>query len=108
MRPTEKAPQGMESLHDSDVADWLDARPHCALLFWDPDDAACQRLRVRIEVVAAAADIPIGTIDVRSSALVAQALGVKSVPSLVVFRGGEVMDRVMGGAPESVLRDVLG
>lgn len=107
MRPTERAPPGIEALRDREVADWLEARPRAALLFWDADDAACQRLRARLEIAVAATGASVGCLDVRHEPLVARALGVASVPTLVVFRDGEVADRVMGSPPEAVLRDAL-
>ena len=106
-RPSEIPHAGVATLRDREVSDWIEARPHAAILFWDADDAACQRLRARLELVAASANVPLGIVDVRTDALVAQALGVKSVPTLVAFRGGEVVDRVMGAAPEAILRQAL-
>lgn len=107
MRPTERAPTGIEALRDPEVADWVEARERCGLLFWDADDAVCQRYRARLEVVAASTGLPLAAIDVRADALVAQALGVTSVPTLVVFRGGDVAERLMGAPPDDILRDAL-
>lgn len=107
MRPSETAPSGHVSLRDADVADWVEARARCVLLFWDGDDPKCQRFRARLEVALAAADLPMGVLDVRSDALVAQALGVKSVPTTVVFRAGEVAERLIGAPPDDILRDAL-
>ncbi|HET6405384.1 MAG TPA: thioredoxin family protein [Candidatus Thermoplasmatota archaeon] len=106
-RPTETPREGLEPLRDAEVADWLDARPRGALFFWDAEDAVSQRQRARLEVVAAAAQMPVGVLDVRTDALVASAVGVKSVPALVVFRGGEVAERILGAAPESILKEAL-
>lgn len=107
MRPTETPRPGVVPLRDNEVADWLDAHGRSALLFWDPDDAPSKKLRARVEIVAAAAAIEIGALDIRTDALVAQALGVKSVPALIVFRDGEVVERLMGAPPESVLNEAL-
>ncbi|HVM45337.1 MAG TPA: thioredoxin family protein [Candidatus Thermoplasmatota archaeon] len=107
MRPTELPRGGVEALRDEEVADWLEARPRAALLFWDESDETSRRQRARVEVVAAAVDVSLGALDIRTDALVAQALGVTSVPALVVFRGGEVVERLMGAAPEPVLKDAL-
>lgn len=107
MRPTETTPPGIVALADKEAADWIETRPRAALLFWDPSDAVSQKLRARLEVIAAAAAIEVGALDVRSDALVAQALGVQSVPAVVVFRGGEVVERVMGAAPEGILSEAL-
>lgn len=107
MRPTERPPAGLEALRDPEVADWIEVRPWCALYFWDADDPRCQRYRARVEVAAAAAGLPVGVLDVRADALVAQALGVKSVPTLVVFRAGEVAERLIGAPPDDVLQQAL-
>jgi len=107
-RPSEKPRASTETLRDPEIADWLEAHPRAALLFWDESDDACRRLRARLELVAAAADVPVAAVDVRTSALVAHALGVKTVPIVVVFRGGDVVERVLGIAPEMILREALG
>lgn len=107
MRPTETPRPGVVALRDAEVADWLELRARAALLFWDPEDASSQKLRARIEVVAAAAAVEVGVLDVRSDALVAQAVGVEGVPTLVVFRGGEIVERLIGAPPERVLREAL-
>lgn len=106
-RPSETPPGGVEVLRDADVADWLEARPCAALLFWDAADGVSQRQRARVELVAASVGMGIGALDVATERLVAQALGVKSVPALVVFVAGEVVDRVMGAAPEAILQEAL-
>ena len=107
MRPTETPTPGVEPLRDPEVADWIERHDRCAVYFWDESDAVCQRQRGRVELAAAAAGIAVGVVDVRSDALVAQALGVKTVPMLVVFRGGEVVERLIGAAPEAVLKAAL-
>lgn len=108
MRPSEIPPPGAVELRDPEVADWLEAQAQAALLFWDEADDVCLRQRARVELTAAAAGVALGVVDVRRDALVAQALGVKSVPTLVVFRDGEVVDRIMGAAPEAILAQALG
>ena len=107
MRPSETPRPAAEALRDADVADWLEARPRAALLFWDESDDACRKLRARVELVAAAAMLDVGIVDVRTDALVAHALGVKTVPALVVFREGAVVERLMGSPPESILGEAF-
>lgn len=107
MRPTERPPPASETLRDDEIADWLERHERAALLFWDETDPAGPRFRARLELVAAASEIPLGIIDVRHDPLVAQALGVKSVPTTIVFRAGEVVERLMGAPPEAVLREAL-
>ncbi len=97
----------MFELSDKEAPDWLEAHPTAALFFWDGDNAVSQRQRARLELVAASVDMVIGVLDVRGDVLVAQAVGVTTVPALVVFRDGEVMERIMGPAPEGILLDAL-
>lgn len=107
MRPSEIPPAGLETLRDAEAAEWVESRPRCALLFWDGEDGTCQRYRARVELAAASSGLPVGVLDVRSNALVAEALGVKSVPALVVFRGGDVAERLLGAPPDAILREAL-
>ena len=107
MRPTERAPQDVTPLRDSEVADWLDAHQRAALLFWDAEDPVSQRQRAKLEVVAASAGIPVAVVDVATDPLVARALGVKSVPLILVFHAGEVVDRLIGAVPEAILLGAL-
>lgn len=107
MRPSERPPSASETLRDAEIADWIEARARCAVLFWDADDPVSQRYRARVEVVSASTAIPLGIVDVKADALVAQALGVKSVPTVVVFRDGDVAERLMGSPPDGILREAL-
>lgn len=106
-RPTELPASGMVPLRDAEAADWIEQRDRCAVLFWDPDDPVSRKQRTRVELAAAAAGLPVGVVDIRKDALVAQALGVESVPLLVVFQGGELVERLIGSPPEAVVLQAL-
>ncbi|HWH09348.1 MAG TPA: thioredoxin family protein [Candidatus Thermoplasmatota archaeon] len=108
MRPTEVPPPGLRDLRDADVPDFLEASPVALLAFLDGDDPACRRLRARLDALALRhPGVAFGALDVRSARLVAEALGVRSVPFACVFRGGEVVDRLIGSPPDAVLEDAL-
>ena len=108
MRPTELPPRGVEDLTDAEAPDFLERHPLCALAFLDGGDDACRRFRARLDALAARhAGLALGALDVRRSPLVAEALGVKSVPMLIVFRDGEAVDRVIGAPPDAVIEDVV-
>lgn len=108
MRPTEVPPPALRDLGDAEVPDFLERGEVALLAFLDGEDPACQRLRARLDALAARRPkAAFGALDVRRSPLVAQALGVKGVPFVCVFRGGEVVDRLMGSPPDAILEDVL-
>ncbi|PZX59603.1 thioredoxin [Algoriphagus ratkowskyi] len=45
----------------------------------------------------------IGKVDVDANPAVAQAFGIRSIPTLLFFKGGEVVDKQVGAVPKSVL-----
>jgi thioredoxin 1 len=45
----------------------------------------------------------IGKVDVDSNPGVAQAFGIRSIPTLLFFKGGEIVDKQVGAVPKSVL-----
>jgi thioredoxin 1 len=49
----------------------------------------------------------IGKVDVDSNPGVAQAFGIRSIPTLLFFKGGEIVDKQVGAVPKSVLSQKL-
>lgn len=118
-RPTElPRPDEAVDLSDDEAADFLERHRVAVLAFLDLEDPASQKMRARLGVVMAKLApatsggslrpvLGAGVVDVAHHRLVADALGVKSVPMLVVFVEGEVVDRLIGAPPEVVIEDVL-
>lgn len=118
-RPSELPPAGeVVELSDAEAPDFLDRHRVAILAFLDGKDPVSQKMRARLSLVVAKlapatsedGSRPVlgaGVVDVSHHRLVADALGVKSVPMLVVFVEGEVVDRLIGGPPEVVIEDVL-
>lgn len=49
----------------------------------------------------------IGKVDVDSNPGVAQAFGIRSIPTLLFFKGGEIVDKQVGAVPKAVLAQKL-
>lgn len=49
----------------------------------------------------------VGKVDVDSNPAVAQALGIRSIPTLMFFKGGELVDKQIGAVPKVVLAQKL-
>ncbi len=45
----------------------------------------------------------IGKVDVDSNPAVSAKFGIRSIPTLLVFKGGEIVDKQIGAVPKSVL-----
>lgn len=49
----------------------------------------------------------VGKVDVDSNPAVAQALGIRSIPTLMFFKGGQLVDKQIGAVPKVVLAQKL-
>lgn len=51
--------------------------------------------------------VVVGKLDVDANPTTAARFGIRSIPTLLVFRGGQVVDRVVGVAPRAAIEDRL-
>jgi thioredoxin 1 len=49
----------------------------------------------------------IGKVDVDSNPSVASALGIRSIPTLMFFKGGQIVDKQVGAVPKAILAQKL-
>lgn len=49
----------------------------------------------------------VGKVDVDSNAALAERFGVRSIPTLAVFKNGKVVEQVVGTAPEEALAALI-
>ena len=49
----------------------------------------------------------IGKVDVDTNPEVSAKFGIRSIPTLVIFKGGEIVDKQVGAVPKSVLSEKI-
>lgn len=49
----------------------------------------------------------IGKVDVDTNPGVAQAFGIRSIPTLLFFKGGQIVDKQVGAVPKAILTQKL-
>ena len=78
--------------------------------FWAPWCGPCQQMGPIIEELAGATDagkMKIGTVNVDENQELSGKFQVMSIPSFLVFKGGEVVDTLVGGMPKEKLQEAI-
>ena len=75
---------------------------------WAPWCPPCRALAPTIAALAEErADITVGKLDVDDHPAIAERYGIQSIPTVLVFRSGELVSRSIGLVPIERLRDLL-
>ena len=77
--------------------------------FWAEWCGPCKMIGPVVEQMAAEYEgkAIIGKVDVDSNPSVAQAFGIRSIPTLLFFKDGQIVDKQIGAVPKAVLAQKL-
>ena len=77
--------------------------------FWAPWCAPCRQLTPVIEELSAenAGSAKVGKLNIDENGESAQQYGVSSIPTVMLFKGGEVVERFVGVQPKSRMQEAL-
>jgi thioredoxin 1 len=77
--------------------------------FWAPWCGPCRMLAPVVEELARenAGSLRVAKINIDDSPNIAASYGINSIPTLIIFKGGEVADRFVGVQPKKRLQDAI-
>ncbi len=77
--------------------------------FWAEWCGPCRMVGPVVEELAGDYDgrVKVGKVDVDSNPQVSTQYGIRSIPSLLIFKGGEVVDQIVGAVPKAQLQKHL-
>ncbi|MEO9475237.1 MAG: thioredoxin [Cyclobacteriaceae bacterium] len=77
--------------------------------FWAEWCGPCKMIGPLVEELAADYDgkAVIGKVDVDTNPEVSAKFGIRSIPTLLVFKGGEIVDKQIGAVPKTVLSEKI-
>jgi thioredoxin 1 len=77
--------------------------------FWAVWCGPCKAIAPAVEELAKQykGKVKIGKMDVDEHQKIPQQFGIRSIPTLLLFKGGRVVDTIVGAVPKSKLEDSL-
>jgi len=77
--------------------------------FWAPTCAPCRQMLPVIDELAAENEgaVKVTKLNVSEGAKMAQEYGVTNIPTMLIFKNGEVKERIVGAKSKAELQEVL-
>lgn len=101
---------GVQEVNDQNFnSEVLEANQPVLVDFWAPWCGPCRQIGPVVEQLAGenAGSAKVVKLNVDDAPGSAQSYGVSSIPTLMVFKGGEVVDRFVGVQPKSRLQEAI-
>ena len=101
---------GVQEVNDSNFAtEVLESSQPVLVDFWAPWCGPCRQIGPMVEQLAGenSGSAKIVKLNVDDAPGAASHYGVNSIPTLMVFKGGEVSDRFVGVQPKSRLQEAI-
>ncbi len=76
--------------------------------FWATWCGPCKMVSPIVDEIAEEEDVTVGKVNVDEEPELASRFGVMSIPTLLVFEGGKLVNKAIGARPKDDILDLLG
>lgn len=100
----------LPEINDQNFATEVLQSPDLVLVdFWGPGCGPCRMIAPVIEELAHenAGTLKVFKVNIYDSPTVSTDYGISSIPTLMLFKNGEVVDRLVGAQPKKRLQDAI-
>jgi thioredoxin 1 len=94
---------------DNFTKEVIDSKLPVLVDFWAPWCGPCKMVGPIVEELATeyAGKARVVKVNTDENQEISQAFGIMSIPTLAIFKGGKVVDGVIGAAPKHMLKELL-
>lgn len=99
----------IQHITDADFEKTLQSGKPVFIDFWAPWCGPCRIIGPIVEELAPSYNgkVIMGKVNVDDNPMIAQKLGVTSIPTLMMFKDGKLVDRVVGAMPKGELQKFI-
>ncbi len=104
------ASEHMQTFSDANFqAEVLQSDKPVLVDFWATWCAPCRAIAPSVEELAKSYEgkVKVGKLNIDDHQGIPQQFGIRSIPTLLVFKGGKVVEQIVGAVPKNKIEDAL-